>query len=249
VRVLVLSDVPGDDLSVIASGPLAPDPSTFADALAAFERAGVGAAAHGAVRARLEAGARGEASETVKPGDLRLAGVSHRLLAGPLDLARAAAEEAAARGFLAEADRAPLTGDVAEVAARLAAWARRHAGHGRRLLALGGEPTIRLPDGGPGAPDPDGGRAQHLALLAALALDGLPAAALAAGSDGRDGPTEQAGAVVDGGTAWAASRAGVDLPAALAAARSGPAAVSLGVAIPRFDSGTHVCDLVLVAVE
>jgi len=91
-RVLVLSDVPGDDLSVIASGPLAPDPSTFGDALAAVDAAArAGIAAPPAVRARLEAGARGAVGETVKPGDPRLAGVAHRLLAGPLDLARAAA--------------------------------------------------------------------------------------------------------------------------------------------------------------
>jgi hydroxypyruvate reductase len=246
-RVLVLSDVPGDDLSVIASGPLAPDPSTFGDALAAVDAAArAGIAAPPAVRARLEAGARGAVGETVKPGDPRLAGVAHRLLAGPLDLARAAAEEAARRGCAAEADPTPLAGDVAAVAARLAAWARQHAGRGRQVLALGGEPTIRVPAD---AARPDGGRAQHLALLCALALEGLPAAALAAGSDGRDGPTEQAGAVVDGSTAAAARRAGVDLAAALAEARSGPAAVALGVAIPRFDTGTHLCDLVMVAVE
>ena len=244
VRVLALSDVPGDDLSVIASGPLAPDPTTFADALAAAGHADT--ALPVAVQARLEAGARGELPETIKPGDPRLAGVVHCVLAGPQDLARAAADEAARHGFSAEADPAPLSGEVEVVASRLAAWARQHAGRGRRLLALGGEPTIRLP---PAAPRPDGGRAQHLALLTALALEGLPAAALAAGSDGRDGPTEQAGAVVDGDTAARARRLGLALPAALAEARSGPAAVALGAAIPRFDSGTHVCDLVLVAVE
>ncbi len=127
-----------------------------------------------------------------------------------------------------------------------AGWARAHAGGGLRLLALGGEPTIRIP---PRASAPDGGRAQHLALLAAREIARLPAAVLAAGSDGRDGPTEQAGAVVDGGTLAAARAAGVDIDAALAQARSGPACVALGVAIPRTETGTHLCDLVLGAVE
>lgn len=244
VRVLVLSDVPGDDLSTIASGPFAPDPSTFADALG-FVR-GRGAQVPIAVRARLEAGARGELTETPKPGDPRLARVTHELLAGPVDLARAAAEEARTRGYAAEVEPAPLTGEVGDVAARLTAWARANAGRGKRLLALGGEPTIAIP---PGARAADGGRAQHLALLAAEGLEGQRAAILAAGSDGRDGPTEQAGAVVDGGTAAAARRAGIDLAAALAAARSGPAAVATGAAIPREDTGTHLCDLVLAAVE
>jgi glycerate 2-kinase len=243
VSVLVLSDVPGDDLSTIASGPFAPDPTTFSDALLA---GGLAGALPPAVREHLEAGARGEREETPKPGDPRIAAVSHRLLAGPVHLARAAAEAARARGFDACASPDPLVGDVAEVAERLARWARANAGRGRRLLAFGGEPTIRVPAD---APAPDGGRAQHLALLAALALDGLPAAALAAGSDGRDGPTEQAGAVVDGGTAAAARTNGLDLAGALAAARSGPACVALGAALPRRETGTHLCDLVLVAVE
>jgi hydroxypyruvate reductase len=243
VRVLVLSDVPGDDLSTIASGPFAPDPTTFADALRFV--AARGAVLPPAVIARLEAGARGDIEETPKPGDPRLASVTHRLLAGPVDLARAAAEEARARGFGAEVDPAPLTGDVAAVAARLAAWARANAGRGRRLLALGGEPTVAIPAG---AASPSGGRAQHLALLAAAEIAGLPAAVLAAGSDGRDGPTEQAGAVVDGDSAADAPAAGVDLGRALAEARSGPACVGIGAAIPREETGTHLCDLVVVAV-
>lgn len=244
VTILVLSDVPGDDLSTIASGPFAPDPTTYADALG-FVR-GRGAELPVAVLARLEAGARGELPETPKPGDPRLAGVTHRLLAGPVDLARAAAEEARARGYATEVDPLPLTGDVAGVAARLTAWTRAHAGRGKRLLALGGEPTVVVPRS---ARAPDGGRAQHLALLTVEALANHRAAILAAGSDGRDGPTDQAGAVVDGGTAAAAAEAGVDLAEALAQARSGPAAVACGAAIPREETGTHLCDLVLAAVE
>ena len=72
---------------------------------------------------------------------------------------------------------------------------------------------------------------------------------LAAGSDGRDGPTEHAGAVVHGGTASDAAARGIGLERALAEARSGPACAALGVAIPRFETGTHLCDLVMVAVE
>jgi hydroxypyruvate reductase len=244
VLVLVLSDVPGDDLATIASGPFTPDPSTFVEALGHV--AASSATVPSAVRARLEEGARGLLPETPKPGDPRLEGVAHRIIAGPLDLARAAAEAAGAHGFEASAEPAPLAGDVAEVAGALAAWARAHAGRGRRLLALGGEPTVRIPAA---AARPDGGRAQHLALLAARAVRGLPAAVLAAGSDGRDGPTEQAGAVVDGETAHDAERAGVDLEGALAEARSGPAAIALGAALPRSDTGTHLGDLVVVAVE
>jgi glycerate 2-kinase len=244
VRVLVMSDVPGDDLSTIASGPFAADPTTFADALrfAAARRSPLPPA----VRAHLEAGVRGQVEETPKPGDPRLERVTHRLLAGPVTLARAAAEEARARGFEAEADPEPLTGDVTAIASRLGRWARDHAGRGPRLLALGGEPTITIP---PDARAPSGGRAQHLALLAAADIAQLRAAVLAAGSDGRDGPTEQAGAVVDGATAADAIAAGIDLAAALAEARSGPACVALGAAIPREETGTHLCDLVLVAVE
>jgi glycerate-2-kinase len=244
IRVLVLSDVPGDDLSTIASGPFAPDPTTFSDALRAVDARR--AAVPGTVRARLERGARGEVPETPKPGDPRLAGVAHRLLAGPVDLARAAADAARTLGYQAEAYPAPLAGDVAEVAARLATWARTSAGHGKRMLALGGEPTIVVPAA---ARNPDGGRAQALALLAAREIAGLPAAVLAAGSDGRDGPTDQAGAVVDGRSAAAAAAAGVDLEAALREARSGPACVELGVALRREETGTHLCDLVIVAVE
>ncbi|WP_242347028.1 DUF4147 domain-containing protein, partial [Anaeromyxobacter terrae] len=129
VRVLVLSDVPGDDLSTIASGPLVPDPTTWADVEAVLARTGTGAALPAAVRAFVarEAAA---GRETPKPGDPRFETIAHRLLAGPTDLARAAAELARPRGLAAEADPAPLVGDVADVAARLGAWARANAGRG-----------------------------------------------------------------------------------------------------------------------
>jgi glycerate-2-kinase len=244
VEVLVLSDVPGDELSVIGSGPFAADPSTFAQALEVVETSG--ARLPVGVLAALGAGAQGRRAETPKPGDPRLTGVRHRILAGPVDLARAVAAAARDEGFDAQFDAAPLTGTVEALAARLESLVAARNDGGRWLLAMGGEPTIELPRG---APAPDGGRAQHLALRLAPALAGLDACVLAAGSDGRDGPTEQAGAVVDGYTLADARAAGVDLKAALGAARSGPAAVACGAAIPRFESPTHLGDVVLLAVE
>jgi hydroxypyruvate reductase len=240
VLALVLSDVPGDDVSTIGSGPLAPDPTTWDDAARALARPGASGRVPPAVVAL--AGARLE--ETPKPGDPRLATVTHLLLAGPPDLARVAAEAARERGLRAGWDRAPLVGDVEAIAARLAAWVDE-GGPGPRLLALGGEPTVAVPAG---ATRPEGGRAQHLALLAARALDGRDAAVLAVGSDGRDGPTEHAGAVVDGGTAARARSMGLDLDRALAEARSGPACAALGAALPRHPPRTHLADLVIATV-
>ena len=244
--VLVLSDVPGDDLTAIGSGPLVPDPTTFADVLEVARAAGVEMDLPATVRQHLLAGTRGERPETPKPGDPRFEVVEHRLLAGPVDLARAAQAAAGRLGFAAEAWSDPVTGDVAAFADRVALWVRERAGGVRRLLAAGGETTARVPHG---ARAPDGGRAQHLALLVAERIAGLRAAFLAAGSDGRDGPTDQAGAVVDGETAARAARLGVDLARELAEARSGPAAVALGAAIPRLETGTHLSDLHLAAVE
>lgn len=245
VRVLVLSDVPGDDLSTIASGPLAGDGTTWADVARVIASSGVESFLPASVRSAVRDGLAGLREETPKPDDPRLDGVSHQLLAGPVELARMAAAAARSHGMEAEHDRAPLTGAVEAVVERIARWAREHAGRGRRLLALGGEPTIIVP---PDTRDPDGGRAQHLALLAARAITGLPAAVLAAGSDGRDGPTGHAGAVVTGETAHFARWQGIDLDRALTSFRSAPASLALGAAIPSFATATHLGDLVLVAV-
>ncbi|HEY3354346.1 MAG TPA: DUF4147 domain-containing protein, partial [Polyangia bacterium] len=189
--VLVLSDVLGDDLSVIGSGPCVPDPSTYGDALAACARRGVALPAR--VRAPLAAGAAGARPETPKPGDPRLARATHVVVGSFATLLAAATEAAARRGLVTAPLGPPQDGDVNVAAATYAARARA-AGAGV-LLVGGGEPTVTLP---PGAGR--GGRSQQLALLMAQALRGRGAAFLAAGSDGTDGPTDAAGAAVDGGT-------------------------------------------------
>ncbi|MGC4117150.1 MAG: MOFRL family protein [Myxococcales bacterium] len=114
---------------------------------------------------------------------------------------------------------------------------------GSNLVALSGEVTVKLPP-----QSRRGGRMQHLALLLARALEGEPFQALCAGSDGRDGPTDHAGAIVDGETASLARAKGIDLDQAIARFDSEAACRSLGIALPAFDSGTNLCDLVLVRV-
>jgi hydroxypyruvate reductase len=125
VTVLAISDVHGDDPATIASGPLWPDPTTFADAVAALRDHGLLERVPRPVRAHLEAGAAGRRPESPKPGDERLARVETRILAGPGDLPRVAAAHATRLGFQVEVSPRFLGDDVREVA-RL--WAARAAG-------------------------------------------------------------------------------------------------------------------------
>jgi glycerate 2-kinase len=223
ITALVLSDVVGDDPSVVGSGPVAPDPTTFADALAVAR--GVPAA----VTRALEAGARGELPETPK---LPFAHVALRVLAGPDDLARAAAAAAARRGYRATVETR-VASPVEELAARLAARAASQ-GPGEAFVASG-EPTISLP------PHPGrGGRAQHTALLAAASLRG-DAVVLCAASDGDDGAGGGAGGLVDAGTAGR-----VDVAAAAAAYESAEALAAAGDQIVTGMTGNNLCDLFIV---
>jgi hydroxypyruvate reductase len=221
VDVLALSDVVGDDPAVIGSGPLSPDPTTYADALAVVAAtAGDGSDFPPAARALLEAGARGERDETPKPGDPRLARVAYEVVAGPAEVAARARRAAEGAGLRAgvlwrdtELDVEALARAVLERAAHEAA-----AGGAPRALIGNGEPRIRLPRGA-GV----GGRATHLALLVAEGLARLPEAAggrvafLAAGTDDRDGSAPASGALVNAGTTARAAAAGVDADTALRA--------------------------------
>jgi hydroxypyruvate reductase len=205
---LILSDVIGDPLDVIASGPTAPDPTTFADALAVLEARGVAARVPASVRARLDAGVRGEVEETPKPGDPVFARVTNVIVGNNALVIDAAAEAARARGYRAEILTRSLQGEARDVARDLVAQAR--ALPPRTALIAGGETTVTVRGNG------RGGRCQELALAAALALrpdDGL--VVLAAGTDGTDGPTDAAGGIADAGTVARGERAGQVARAAL----------------------------------
>lgn len=236
---LAISDVVGDDLSVIGSGPTVPDPSTFADALAVLDRFGGRAAYPARVLRRLERGAAGDLPETPKPGDPRLARATTRVIGGRREAMAGAAAEAAARGYHVVTLDAPVVGEARTAAPRFVAAAAAAAGARPACVIAGGETTVHVTGRG------RGGRNQEFALAAAGALAPLGAAVVAsAGTDGIDGPTDAAGAVADLTTLPRAGAAGLpEVQAVLAANDSHPFFAALGDLIRLGPTGTNVGDL------
>jgi glycerate-2-kinase len=248
IEVLAISDVPGDRLDVIGSGPFAPDPSTFADALMVLRRRGVLGRLPAPVATHLEAGLRGEAEETPKPGDAGLARVHTTLLATNATALEAAAAEAARLGMHPVVVSGALAGEARDVGRRLASLAAAIRPASRDAppvcLIAGGETAVTVRGRGLG------GRNQELALAAARALDGCPGIALlAAGTDGSDGPTDAAGAFADGGTVERARARGLDAGAALAANDSHTFFAAEGGLLVTGPTYTNVMDLVLLRVD
>jgi glycerate 2-kinase len=210
VTTLAISDVPGDDPSVIGSGPTVPDPTTLQDARNIVRRFGLDLPA--AVGHALD----DPGNESPKPGDKIFAGSTYRIVARPADALKAAQARAEAAGFetIVLGDR--LQGEAREVAAEHARLARDIGAQGRRAVVLsGGELTVTLRGNGRGGPN------QEYSLALALHLDGAPGiSALAADSDGTDGgsgrPDDPAGAFVDPTTVARARTAGLDPAAFLA---------------------------------
>ena len=196
VVTLTISDVPGDDPSVIASGPTVPDATTCADALAILTRYGIDVPP--AIRAALEAGS----LETPKPGDARFAGHAVHLIATPQQALEAAATLARSAGLPAYVLSDEIEGESREVGKVHAALARAVARRGQPFAApcvilSGGETTVTVRPRAPGVPRGRGGRAGEYCLGLAQALQGVPAVwALAADTDGIDGSEDNAGAFV-----------------------------------------------------
>ena len=196
VVTLTISDVPGDDPSIIASGPTVADASTCADALAILQRYQI--AVPDAVRAALQAGA----LETPKPGDARFAGHQVHLIATPQQSLQAAARAAQAAGIAAHILSDEIEGESREVgkvhAALARAVARRDEPFARPCVILsGGETTVTMRPRQPGAAKGRGGRAGEFCLGLAQALQGQEGVwALAADTDGIDGVEDNAGARV-----------------------------------------------------
>ncbi len=212
VLALAISDVVGDDLSVIGSGPTVPDPSTFADALAVIARHGGEGRFPAAVGGRLRAGAKGGLPETPKPGDGRLAHAATLLIGSRASAAAGARSAAEALGYRTIVIDEPVVGQARDAGPRFVDEAVRRSGNSREptCVIATGETTVRVTGRG------RGGRNQEVALSAARSLAALPvpAALLSGGTDGVDGPTDAAGAVSDGTTLARAARAGLAAPEA-----------------------------------
>ena len=249
VHSLLLSDVIGDPLDVIASGPTAPDASTFADARAILERFDLLARAPAPIVDRLERGMRGEVPETPKPDDPVFRRVTNTVIGNNALVVDAAAARARELGYTPHVLTRSLEGEAREVADRLVALARQ-VREGRGPVAApacviaGGETTVTVR--GKGA----GGRCQEFGLAAALALEGQDGVvALAAGTDGTDGPTDAAGAMVDGASAGRARERGLDPRASLDANDSNPVLAAIGDLVVTGPTNTNLLDLYLLLIE
>jgi glycerate 2-kinase len=248
VVTLALSDVIGDDVSTIASGPTAPDPTTYAEALAVLRRRGVLEAAPPAVRRHLEAGAAGRLPETPKPGDALFRRVTTRVVGSNRLSVEAAARTARREGLRTLILTTRLEGEAREASRALLSVLRECAEEGRPLappacLLCGGETTVTVV--GPG----HGGRNQELVVAAADGLAAFPRHAVVASlaTDGVDGRSEAAGGVVDEESAHRARALGLAPAAAfLAENDSRGYLASLGDLILTGPTGTNVMDLTLL---
>jgi glycerate 2-kinase len=245
---LVLSDVTGDALDTIASGPLEPDTTTYQDALDVLGglRLNVQGSVPRAVSDHLERGARGEIPDSPRADDPCFNYVTTHVIGNvytALDGARAEAERL---GYVTEVSATRVTGEARDAGTALArrALGSRDEQHARPVCLLsGGETTVTVRGTG------HGGRNQELALAAAIALDGAHGITIASiGTDGIDGPTDAAGAFADGSTIARARALSLDAQAALANNDAYPFFAALGDLIRTGPTGTNVTDLQIVLI-
>ncbi len=205
VVALVLSDVVGNPLDVIASGPAYPDESTFAEALEIIDRAGKFGSIPESILLHLRMGASGFIPETVKPGDAPGLSARNVIIGSNIDSCQAAAMKAFEVGINAQIVTDRLIGEARDAGTYLARIARECAIEPPWMLIFGGETTVTVSGTG------RGGRNQEVALAAVRGMDGLEGRLLITmATDGEDGPTDAAGAVVDGTTLDRARKNGLD---------------------------------------
>ena len=239
VLTLALSDVIGDPLDVIGSGPTAPDPTRYADALAVLERRGVAARTPRPILDRLRAGVRGEFAETPKPGDEVFVRVTNLVIGNNALVVDAAATEAQRLGYRPHVLTRSLQGEARDVARDLLTQTR--ALPAPACLIAGGETTVTVRGRG------RGGRCQEFALAAALQLaEDEDLVVLAAGTDGTDGPTDAAGGIVDAGTVARGRTAGLEAAQTLADNDAHAFLTAAGDSVVTGPTNTNLLDLYLV---
>lgn len=246
VITFILSDVIGNPVDVIASGPTVADPSTYAEGLQILRQYRLEDAVPGSILSTLRRGERGDLPETVKPGDPVLDEVLIEVVGSNQVAASAGLDQAAEEGMQTLLLSTYLQGEASQVGLVLASLLKQIDATGQPLprpacIALGGETTVTLRGKGLG------GRNQELALGSAFLLSGLDDVALVAfGTDGEDGPTNAAGAVVTGDTIRRAIALGVDSLAMLQNNDSYAFFQALGDHVMTGPTGTNVNDLVFL---
>lgn len=247
VVTLVISDVVGDDLSVIGSSPTMPDPSTFADALKVLDARGGRARYPAAVVSHLERGARGDIDETPKPDDPRIPRSVARIIGGRMTAVAGAVEAARSRGYDVHTIAAPIVGEAREAAGMYADQVRQALSRfAPPLCVLGsGETTVHVTGNG------IGGRNQEFALAMVSSIADLTRSAPheieavfgSIGTDGIDGPTDAAGAIIDATTLTRAAAGGLDPAAYLRNNDSYHFFSALGDLVHTGPTGTNVGDV------
>jgi hydroxypyruvate reductase len=240
---LILSDVIGDPLDVIGSGPTAPDSSTYGDALRVLSKFSLTRRVPRSVLSRLEKGAAGELAETPKPGDVVFDNVQNVIVGSNRLALEASAQQARRLGYKPLILSSSMQGEAREVARAHCEILREVLTTGNPIAApacllSGGETTVTVKGKG------KGGRNQEFALASAIYLEGLEGAlVLCAGTDGTDGPTDAAGAIADGYTLRRANEKGLSVPEHLQANDAYTVFSTLGDLVKTGSTGTNVMDL------
>ena len=197
---LILSDVIGDDLNVIASGPAVPDTSTFADARGVFQKYDIWDQVPESIQHRIRQGLSGDIEDTPKAGDAVFRRCYSELVGTNIQALIAASKEAQLKGYQSLILSSTVEGEAREVVKMFAAFAKEVRNSANPIPApacilCGGETTVTIQGQG------KGGRNQEFALASAIIIDGMEnIVVLSGGTDGTDGPTDAAGAIADGST-------------------------------------------------
>jgi hydroxypyruvate reductase len=246
VTSLVISDVVGDDLGTIGSGPTTPDATTFADAWAVLQRYELSRRVPRHVAELLQAGMRGDVPETLKVTDPAASRGSSSILASNRTALEAAGRKASDLGWRVVVEEEALSGDTRDAALGFAVrlrTARPPSDEAGVCIIAGGETTVHVTGAG------RGGRNQEFALAIVQALRGLQATVLSAGTDGIDGPTHAAGAFADGTTADRAAAKHLDPNHFLANNDSNTFFTQLGDLFAPGPTGTNVMDVKIALLD
>ncbi len=245
---LIISDVMGDSLDVIASGPTSPDGTIFSEALSIVRRYGLIERAPAAVLKVLGKGAEGYLPETPKQGDTIFERVRNVIIGNNGRALQAAREKAVSLGFQAEIVSDAVAGEARDTGRDLAkkAIGMKSAKHSSQAVCLisGGETTVTVAGNG------RGGRNMELALSFAAEIEGIGGISLlSAGTDGTDGPTDAAGAFADGDTVKRGREGGADARTYLANNDSYTFFKKAGGLFVTGPTGTNVMDIQILTIE